>query len=165
MFNGTQYVIQEQLKSRIMLTITYAIKDVDGYLLGYIKNRKLKSDFWFEETDGTRLGEARVFLRRNILLDRCEVYDAQNRLLATIRQVKWGEWRIKDLRGKQLARGKQPSKILDRFQILAPDGGVIAKIQRKGDLLLRNSYNINIRRQSLNPLIIISCAHLIVPKH
>ena len=166
MLNRSQYVIQETLKSRITLTETYSVKDVNGYLLGYVKNRKLKSNFWFEGADGTHLGEVRCFSRRKLWVDRYEVYDAQNRLLATIRSAKskgWtSDWWINDPQDQQLAKGKQPSKFLDKYQILTPDGRVLAKIYRKGDLLLRNSYKIAIKRQRLDPLLIISYAHIMM---
>lgn len=166
MFNRTQYVIQETLKSRIMLTETYAVKDVNGYLLGYIKNRKLKSDFWFEGTDGTRLGEVHVVSRQKILVDRYEVYDAQKRFLATIRPRK-SECRIEDPQGQQLAVGRRSSKKFerDKYQILAPDGGIIAKIHPKSDLLLRSSYSIDILRRGLDHLLILSYAHINRPTY
>lgn len=48
MFNEIQCVIQEKLASRIAPTTTYSIKDADGHLLGYVKNRRLKLNFWVE---------------------------------------------------------------------------------------------------------------------
>ena len=63
MFNRTQYVIQDKLASRIAPTTTYSIKDANGHLLGYVKNRKLKLNFWIEGTDGKRLSEVRYVSR------------------------------------------------------------------------------------------------------
>ena len=109
-----------------------------------------------------------MFRAHKILLDRYEVYDAQDRLLAIIRSLERTaptEWLISNPRDQQLAVGRRSSGLFERdtYQILANDGSIIAEIYRKRDLLLRNSYNINITRQSLDPIIIISYAHIVMP--
>jgi len=173
MFNKTHYVIQETLQSKVTLTTTYSIKDANGRLLGYIKNRKLKLNFWIEGTDGTRLGETRhvTFRQKKRLLGRYEVYDAQDRLLSIIRSLERTaptEWLINNPRDQQLAIGRRSSGMSElaagrrSYQILANDGSIIAEINRKRDLLLRNSYSIDITSQSLDPLIIISYAHIMI---
>lgn len=58
----------------------YNVKDAYGNLLGYVKKQRLKSNFWFEGTDGTRMGEIRSSKKGY------EVYDAQNQLRATLIQ-------------------------------------------------------------------------------
>lgn len=157
MFKKTQYVIQEALQSKLMLTTTYSIKDVNGYLLGYVKNRKLKLNFWIEGTNGIRLAETRYVSRqKKILLDRYDAYDSQDRLQAIISSLERTaptEWFINNPRGQQLAVGRQPSGMCESavggrsYQILANDGSIIAEMCRKRGLLLRKSYKIDITRQ------------------
>lgn len=160
MFDKTRYVIE---RKRLALRDIYGVKDVSGNLLGYVKKEKLRSNFWFEGTDGTRLGEVREVSRRKILLDRYEVYDAQNRLRAIIKPK---EWRIEDSEGRKLAMAKQSSKFFAEYQILAPDGGVIAQIRKKRGLAaFRDSYSIDISRQGFNPFLILSYAVLMAYRH
>lgn len=92
MFDKTQYIIEPKIASSFLRFIsplaslalreTYNIKDKNGNLLGYAKKKRLsfKPKFWFEGKDGTRHGE----IRAN---HGYEVYDAQNRLQATIKMA------------------------------------------------------------------------------
>jgi hypothetical protein len=58
MFDKTQYVIEMKLGSAFLEPVrdTYNVKDAYGNLLGYVKKQRLKFNFWFEGTDGTRMG-------------------------------------------------------------------------------------------------------------
>ena len=84
MFDKTQYVIEMTMGSRLVpfSRDTYSVKDTHGNLLCYAKKQRLKlwSKFWFEGTDGTRMGEIRSSKKGD------EVYDAQNQLQATIKK-------------------------------------------------------------------------------
>lgn len=233
MFNKPQYVIEPKIASSffrfisplasIALRETYNIKDKNGNLLGYAKKKKLsfKTKFWFEGKDETRHGE----IRAN---HGYEIYDAQNRLQATIRMAptKKGEgrrfllglilavmpiivfvaflilslvisggvlasnlpteiflifflscagltflglilfgyfalkgrfgkpkWLIENPEGKQLAEGNDFS-LSRHLKILAPDGGVIARVHTKRGLPA--SRRINITRHGFDPLLILS---------
>ncbi len=67
------------------------------------------------------------------------------------------EWRIEDREGQQLAEVKQVGKFFAEYQVLAPDGGVIAQIKKKRGLAaFRYSYSIDITSQILDPRFIIS---------
>jgi hypothetical protein len=69
-------------------------------------------------------------------------------------------WYVEDPGGEQLAEIKQGGKFFAEYQVLTPDGGVIAHVHKKRGLaaLFRYSYNIDITRQDLNPLLILSFA-------
>jgi len=163
MFDKTQYVIEQKL---VALRDTYGVKDTNGNLLGYVKGQASlsvgpleRTKYWFEGTDGTRQGE----IRRKALGETYEVYDAKNQLHATIKlggtsRFVFGtpEWRMEDPEGKQLARGKG-DLMGHNYQILAPDGSVIAQIHRKW-ATIRDSYCIDISRQDFDPLLVLSYA-------
>lgn len=80
MFVKTQYLIEEKRSFVPGLRETYEVKDINGNLLGYVKKQRVGDNFWFEGTDGTRMGEIRYAGAH-----RYEVYDAQNQLRGTIR--------------------------------------------------------------------------------
>jgi hypothetical protein len=236
MFDKTQYVIEPKITSSFLRFIsplaslalreTYNIKDKNGNLLGYAKKKRLsfKPKFWFEGKDGTHHGE----IRKN---HGYEIYDAQNRLRATIKMAptKKGEgrrfllglilavmpmivfvavlvlslavpsfsqvfnipgegspaflilliscpgltilglilfgyfavkgrfgkpkWLIENPEGQQLAEGNDFS-LSRHLKILAPDGGVIARVHTKRGLPA--SRRINISRHNLDSLLILS---------
>jgi len=214
MLDKRQYVIEKTLRSTFLEAArdTYNVEDAYGNLLGYIKKQRLRLNFWFEGTDGTRMGEIRSSR------EGCEVYDAQNQLRATIKQkpapprkrrlfllggflfltgllmailgfivhltqsttgfleigflgtalTMFGiiclipsyvrlEWKIEDREGRKLAEVKHFGKFFAEYQILTPDGGVIAQIQKKRGLAaFRYSYNINITSQVFDPLLVLS---------
>jgi uncharacterized protein YxjI len=212
MFDKIQYVIEMTLRDRFVpfSRDTYSIRDKQGNLLGYAKKQRLK--FWFEGTDGTRMGEISSSKKGY------EIYDAQNHLQATIKQkprsptkkgnlgailfiagltvamlgfvfyltslltswlviifigvalaflggyylfstIKKPEWRVEDSEGEQLAEIKEVGKFFAEYQVLTPDGSVIAHIRRKRGLAaFRYSYSIDITRPVLDPRFIISYA-------
>lgn len=156
MFDKTQYVIEKKLWT---LRETYNVKDANGNLIGYVKSHILRPISWFEGTDGTRIGE--ICSKRM----KYEIYDAQKQPQAVIRPAsrkKWkSPWLIEDPEGQQLAEIQQSSKFLREYQVLAPDGGVIAKIHPiiRAPFLPRGktpSYRIQILRQDLDPLLILT---------
>jgi len=156
MFDKTQYVIEQKL---VTLRDAYGVKDVNGNFLGYVKRQMLTfgPKFWLEGTDGTRLAE----IRGKALRATYEVFNAQNQLRATIKpagKFAFGspEWRMEDPKGQQLAKAKGDF-MGHNYQILAPDGSVIAQIHKKW-VSIADSYCIDISRQGLDPLLILSCA-------
>jgi len=162
MFDKTQYVIEQKL---VAFKDTYGVKDANGNLLGYVKKQMLSlgPKFWFEGTDGSRLGEIRGGM---LLREKFEVYDAQNQLRATIKTGGTGRfvfgtpgWLMVDPAGQQLARAKGDF-IGHNYQILASDGSVIAQIHKKWVSIV-DSYCIDISRQGFDPLLILSCAVVI----
>ncbi len=222
MFDKTEYVIEMKLGSAFLEPVrdTYNVKDAYGNLLGYAKKQRLKlwPKFWFEGTDGTRMGEIRSSKKGY------GVYDAQNQLRATIREkqkqrspskkkksllgvilfvaglpvamfafvlylvtlslgffviifvgavltalgmyylfstYEEPEWLVEDPDGQQLAEIKQVGKFFAEYQVLTPDGDIIANIHKKRGLsAFRYSYSIDITRQVLDSLFIISYAIL-----
>jgi uncharacterized protein YxjI len=151
MFNETRYVVE---KKRVVLRPTYQVKDVNGNLLGYVKGQRLKPNYWFEDVDGTRLDEIRG-------AEHYEVYDVQNRLRGIIKRETtrgWREqltegpiWQIEDDEGQLLAEVKQSGMFLAEYQILAPDGDIIAQIHKERGISqlirLADSYRIDISRR------------------
>jgi hypothetical protein len=161
MFNRTRLVIQERIESRIAPTATYQIKDHAGTLLGYLRDRKRSPGFWIEGKNGTRRGEVRFFPRQNSQKERYEVVDAGNALLATIRRSGSEWWIDARARDQQLAKGRKSSKVAATYHILTPDGGLIAKIERKRGLL-RDAYQIEVTRRSISPLTVMGFAHIMM---
>lgn len=83
MFDRRQYALEEKTSLVPGFRETYEVKDISGsLLLGYAKKQRGRRNFWFEETDGTRTGEIRYVGAHTY-----EVYDAQNQLRGTMRQV------------------------------------------------------------------------------
>ncbi len=156
MFDKTQYVIEKKLRT---LRPTHNVKDANGNLIGYIKSHMFKPISWFEETDGTRLGEIRSKRMQY------EIYDAENQPKAIVKPASGNRWKspwlIEDHESKQLAEVQQSSKFLREYKVVAPDGNVIAQLH----LIARvpflpggrtPSYRVEILRQNLDPLLILS---------
>ncbi len=84
MFNEKQYIIELKLAGALFRYVrdVYNIKNGYGDVLGYVKKQRLKlwPKFWFEGTDGTRMGEIHTSKKGYA------VYDTQNQLRATIRE-------------------------------------------------------------------------------
>ena len=149
LFGEPQYLIE---KKRATLRPTYKVRDINGRILGYYKGQMLKSNYWFDGTDGTRIGEIRSKRMKY------EIYDVQNQLQATISPASGNKWKppwlIEDSERHQLAEIKQSSKFLREYQILAPNGSIIAAITPI--IRMRPSYRIDIFCQGLEPMLILS---------
>ena len=78
-FRGTQYIIDQKI---LAIRDTFGIKDTSGNLLAYVKQQLVSfgQKFWYEATDGTRLGEihGKVIAIRPTF----EIYNSQNQLQA-----------------------------------------------------------------------------------
>ena len=167
MFDKTKYVIETSITERLRaLRETYGVKDANGNLLGYIKEERLGINCWFEGMDGTRLGEIRV-------ADGYEVYDAQNMLRGIIKREKprglfsKPSWLIEDHEGHLLAEAKEIGRFVAKYQILAPDGGVFAEINPIVRIPFlpggsSPSFRIDVTRQGLDPILILSYAYVLV---
>ena len=234
MFDRTQYILERKPLASVLGFVRnlFEVKDVDGNLLGCFKKQERfgGDEFWIEGTDGTRLGEIRS------LEMGYTIYDAQNRLQGTIKEVprkkeesrrgllaiilavmpvaaipailllsfvvpglsqvfetsafiffiigcfgltcfglilyaylatkgRFGKpkWLIEDPEGGQLAEGSD-FLLGSKLQILAPDGGVIARV--KGPILsLKPSYRVDILRQDFDPLLILSYTFVMAYRH
>lgn len=165
MFDHLQYIIEKSKLERLKsFRGVYDVKDAHGNRLGYVKQERLKGNFWFERTNGERMGE--VKLEGN----EYRVYDAEKQLRGIIERVKprgWKEtlfgkpkWRIEDSGGQQIAEVKETGKFLRtraRYQILAPDGGLVGEISLKLSFAPGfRGYRINISRQDLDTILTIS---------
>src|SRR5690348_14310425 len=55
-FRETNYIVDQKI---LAITDTFAIKNTSGNLLAYVKQQRVSfgPKFWFEGTDGSRLGE------------------------------------------------------------------------------------------------------------
>lgn len=169
MFDKTQYIIEENALMRIKeLRKTYTVKDTNKNLLGYAKWNRFEPIFWFEGTDGIRLSEIYTADYK------FKVCDAQKRLRGSLKienpwwVTRFPGWLIEDPEGLPLAKVvlSKPSEVAlihsghfqAEYQILSPDGEVYAHIdvdQWFAGLFIAK-YRVNIIKQKLDPLLILS---------
>ncbi len=153
-FTGTQYIIEQKI---VALRTTFGIKDRNGNLLAYVKKKIVSwgPQFYFETTDGARLGE----MRGKVLTIRptFEIYDLQG-LVAVVKKkvlkLLGSEWWLEDPSGREIARVKG-SITAHNFSIQSPSGTEIALIHKKW-VSVRDSYGIEILSQELNPYAIVA---------
>lgn len=155
MFDQNKYVIEQKLAA---LRVTYAVKDLNGNLLGYVKAKivSMEPKFWFEDTNGVQLGE--IECKIVSIHNEYDVKDQNGQLRAKIKKkilkLIGSEWWMEDAQGQQIAKIKG-NYSEHNYQILAPDGGLIAQINKKW-VTIRDSYNIEIMRQDFDPFLILS---------
>jgi uncharacterized protein YxjI len=155
-FDTTKYIIERKLAA---LRITYNVKDVKGNLLGYVKAKRANVGyvkFCFEDNHGIYLGE--IDGKVITVHHEYEIKDRDGQLKARIKKeflkLFGSEWWMEDPEGQQLAKA-EGEFAGHNYQILAPDGSLIAEIHRKW-VSMRDSYGIEISGQSLDPLLILS---------
>jgi uncharacterized protein YxjI len=155
MFNQNKYTIEQKL---VAVRDTYGVKDLNGNLLGYVKQKivSVGPKFWFEDTNGVQLGE--VDGKLVSIHDEYDVKDQSGQLKARIKKkilnLIGSEWWMEDAQGQQIAKVKG-NYSEHEYQILAPDGSVIAQIHKKW-VTIRDSYNIEITRSDFDAFLIIS---------
>jgi len=155
MFDQDKYTIEQKL---VALRDTYGVKDLNGNLLGYVKQKivSLGPKFWFEDTHGVQLGE--VDGKVVSIHNEYEVKDQNGQLRARIKKkilkLIGSEWWMEDVQGQEIAKVKGNYTAHD-YQILAPDGGLIAQIHKKW-VTIRDSYNIEITRPDFDRFLILS---------
>jgi len=156
LFHETQYVVEKKLRT---LRPTYAVKDANGNLVGYVKSHVFRPISWFEGTDGPRLGEIRSKRMKY------EMYDATNQPKAVVKPASGNRWKspwlIEDPEDQPLAKVQQSSKLLKEYGVLAPDGTALAQLHliARAPFLPRGktpSYRVEILQQNLDPLLILS---------
>jgi uncharacterized protein YxjI len=155
-FSGREYIIEQKIAA---LRDTFGIKDRNGSLLAYVK-KKLVSwgpQFYFETPDGSTLGE----MRGKVLTVRptFEIYNPQG-LVAVVKKkvlkLLGSEWWLEDLSGKEIGRIK--GNITEHeFSIQSPSGAQIAQINKKW-VSIRDSYNVEILSQEIDPFVILAYA-------
>ena len=155
MFNQNKYTIEQKL---VALRDTYGVKDLNGNLLGYVKQKivSVGPKFWFEDTNGVQLGE--VDGKLVSIHNEYDVKDQTGQLKARIKKkilnLIGSEWWMEDAQGQQIAKVKG-NYSEHEYQILAPDGSVIAQIHKKW-VTIRDSYNIEITRPDFDTFLILS---------
>ena len=156
-FRGTQYVIDQKI---LAVRDTFGIKDTSGNLLAYVKQQLVSfgPKFWYEGTDGTRLGE----IHGKVLAIRptFEIYNAQGQLQAVIKkkilQLIGSQWWMENASGQEIA--KVHGNILEHdYKIQGPDGSQIAQIHKKW-VSVRDSYCVEIQNPSFDPYLVLSYA-------
>jgi len=153
-FTGSEYIIEQKI---LAMRDTFGIKDRDGNLIAYAK-RKIVSwgpQFWFESSDGSRLGE----MRGKVLTVRptFEIYDSQG-LVAVVKKkmlkLLGSEWWLEDNSGIAIARIK--GNIVEHdFIIQSSSGSQIAQVHKKW-ISVRDSYGIEIFSHDIAPYIIVA---------
>jgi uncharacterized protein YxjI len=155
MFNQNRYTIEQKL---VALRDTYGVKDLNGNLLGYVKQKivSMGPKFWFEDTNGAQLGE--IDGKIVSIHNEYDVKDQSGQLKAKIKKkiinFTGSEWWMEDAQGQQIAKVKG-NYSEHEYQILAPDGSVIAQIHKKW-VTIRDSYNIEITRLDFDTFLILS---------
>ena len=155
MFDQNKYVIEQKLAA---LRDTYGVKDLNGNLLGYVKAKivSVGPKFWFEDTHGVQLGEIEGKIVS--IHNEYDVKDQNGQLKAKIKKkilkLIGSEWWMEDAQGQQIAQIKG-NYSEHNYQILGPDGSLIAQIDKKW-VTIRDSYNIEIMRQDFDPFLILS---------
>jgi uncharacterized protein YxjI len=135
---------------------------VDEEQLGYVKDKSTRIgyvQFCFEDNSGAQLGEIDGKAAFVIYRERdYEIKDKDGQLKARIRKrplkLSGSEWLMEDPEGQQLAK-VEGDFARHNYQIVAPSGAIIAQIHKKW-ASIENSYGIEILRQDLDPLLILS---------
>ena len=155
MFNQNKYTIEQKL---VAIRDTYGVKDLNGNLLGYVKQKivSVGPKFWFEDTNGVQLGE--IDGKIVSIHNEYDVKDQSGQLKAKIKKkiinFTGSEWWMEDAQGQQIAKVKG-NYSEHEYQILTPDGSVIAQIHKKW-VTIRDSYNIEITRLDFDTFLILS---------
>ena len=155
MFDQNKYTIEQKL---VALRDTYGVKDLNGNLLGYVKAKivSMGPKFWFEDTNGVQLGE--IDGKIVSIHNEYDVKDQNGQLKAKIKKkilkLIGSEWWMEDAQGQQIAKVKG-NYTEHEYQILAPDGSLIAQIHKKW-VTIRDSYNIEITRPDFDTFLILS---------
>jgi uncharacterized protein YxjI len=155
MFDQNKYIIEQKL---VALRDTYGVKDLNGNLLGYVKAKivSMGPKFWFEDTNGVQLGE--IDGKIVSIHNEYDVKDQNGQLKARIKKkilkLIGSEWWMEDAQGQQIAKVKG-NYSEHEYQILAPDGSIIAQIHKKW-VTIRDSYNIEITSPDFDPFLILS---------
>jgi uncharacterized protein YxjI len=156
-FRGTQYIIDQKI---LAIRDTFGIKDTNGNLLAYVKQQLVSfgPKFWYEATDGTRLGEihGKVIAIRPTF----EIYNAQGQLQAVIKkkilQLIGSQWWMENASGQEIA--KVHGNILEHdYKVQTTDGSPIAQIHKKW-VSVRDSYCVEIQNPSFDPYLVLSYA-------
>jgi len=140
-FRETDYIVDQKI---LAIRDTFAIKNTSGNVLAYVKQQLVSfgPKFWFEGTDGSRLGE----IHGKVLAIRptFEIYNPQGQLKAVIKkkilQLIGSQWWMENASGQEIA--KVHGKILEHdYSVQSPDGSRIAQIHNKW-VSVRDSYCI-----------------------
>ena len=155
LFDQNKYTIEQKL---VAIRDTYGVKDLNGNLLGYVKQKLVSvgPKFWFEDTTGAQLGE--IDGKIVSIHNEFDVKDPSGQLKARIKKkiikLIGSEWWMEDTQGQQIAKVKGNYTEHD-YQVLAPDGSLVAQIHKKW-VTVRDSYNIEITRPDFDHFLILS---------
>jgi uncharacterized protein YxjI len=156
-FRETQYIVDQKL---LAIRDTFGIKDPNGNLLAYVKQQILSfgPKFWYEATDGTRLGE----IHGKVLAIRptYEIYNAQGQMIAMVKKkilnLIGTHWWMENSSGQEIA--KIHGSVLEHdYRVQTPEGSPIAQIHKKW-VSVRDSYCVEIQNPSFDPYLVLSYA-------
>ncbi len=156
-FRETNYIVDQKI---LAIRDTFSIKNTSGQILAYVKQQLLSfgPKFWFEGTDGSRLGE----IHGKVLAIRptFEIFNSQDQLQATIKKkilkLLGSEWWMENQSGQEIA--KVHGNIMEHdYSVQSTDGSMIAQIHKKW-VSVRDSYCIEIQNPTLDPYLVVAYA-------
>jgi len=156
-FRESNYIVDQKI---LAIRDTFSIKDTNGNILAYVKQQFVSfgPKFWFEDANGTRLGE----IHGKVLAIRptFEIYNAQDQLQAVIKKkilnLIGQQWWMENASGQEIA--KVHGNILEHdYSVQTIDGSQIAQIHKKW-VSVRDSYCIQITNPTLDPFLVVAYA-------
>lgn len=157
LFDQSEYVIDKKI---LALRDTFAVKNRQGELLGYVKKKivSLGPQFWFEDLNGQRLGEVQGKILT--IHHTYKIFDAGGAQLGAVKKkimkLLGTEWWLEAPPGMEVARVH--GNILNHDYVMAnPAKGPIAQVHKKW-VTIRDSYCIEVLDASFDRLLVLGFA-------
>ena len=156
-FNQSEYVIDKKI---LALRDTFAVKNRQGELLGYVKKKivSIGPQFWFEDLNGQRLGEVhgKILTIRHTY----EIFNASALQLAVINKkimkLFGTEWWLEAPPGIEVAR-VQGNILNHDYSMVNPAKNPIAQVHKKW-ISVRDSYCIEVFDTGFDRLLVLGFA-------
>lgn len=154
LLDQSEYIIDKKI---LALRDTFAVKNRQGELLGYVKKKivSLGPQFWFEDLNGQRLGEvhARILTIRHTY----EIFSTNNEKIGIVNKkimkILGTEWWLEAPPGVEA--GRVQGNILNHdYMILDPQKNPIAQVHKKW-VSIRDSYGIEVFVPGFDRLLIL----------
>lgn len=157
LFDQTEYIIDKKI---LALRDTFAVKNRQGDLLGYVKKKivSMGPQLWLEDLNGQRLGE--IHGRILSLHHTYEILDSSGVKVGVvnkkIKKLIGTEWWLESPPGVEVAR-VQGSILNHDYLMLNPSKSAIAQVHKKW-VSVRDSYCIELMDTNFNRLLILGFA-------